>query len=40
MIRAVIDDPIETAGMTIEDKEALKQRVFDLIDSRLEQAGR
>ena len=40
VIRAVIDDPIETAGMTIEDKEALKQRVFDLIDSRLEQAGR
>ena len=40
VIRAVIDDPIETSGMTIEDKEALKQRVFEIIDSRLEQAGR
>lgn len=40
IVRAVIDDPIETSGMTIEDKEALKQRVFDILDSRLEEAGR
>lgn len=40
LIRAVIDDPIETADMTIEDKEALKQRVFEIIDARLEEAGR
>lgn len=40
LLRAVIDQPIETAGMTIEDKEDLKAKVFQIIDSRLDKAGR
>ena len=40
LLRAIVDAPIETEGMTIEDKEELKQRVYSIIDSRLEAAGR
>ncbi|MDD4820121.1 MAG: 1-acylglycerol-3-phosphate O-acyltransferase [Flavobacteriales bacterium] len=40
LLRAVIDNPIETKGMTIEDKEALKAQVFHILDSQLEKVGR
>jgi 1-acyl-sn-glycerol-3-phosphate acyltransferase len=40
LLRAVIDKPIETKGMSIEDKERLKEEVFNIIDSRLAEAGR
>ncbi|MBQ1968997.1 MAG: 1-acyl-sn-glycerol-3-phosphate acyltransferase [Flavobacteriales bacterium] len=40
LLRAVIDKPIETKGMSIENKERLKEEVFNIIDSRLAEAGR
>ena len=40
LLRAIVDPPIETKGMSIEDKERLKEQVYNIIDSRLAEAGR
>jgi 1-acyl-sn-glycerol-3-phosphate acyltransferase len=37
VIRAVVHEPIPTAGLTMEDLESLKKRTFEVIDRELHQ---
>lgn len=39
-LKAIFHEPIETAGMTLEDLPKLKQRVFDVLESELKQQAK